>query len=102
MNHIDRIPGWLKALAASLWVAFVLAPIAAWLVHFHGGTAGWVVLACAIAIHVLILVRTAGENVPDAEYYRRKATPKRRRPSSQDLGFEYGQDNRIDERAKAV
>ena len=73
---LDRIPRWLKALAASLWVMFVLAPVGAWLMHEFGETAVWIALPCAIGLLTLFYIRQCGDELSDAEYYRRKAALK--------------------------
>jgi hypothetical protein len=76
LMDLDRIPRLLKALAASLWVTFVLAPLGAWLMHHHGDGAVWIALPCAIALYTFFYMRQSGDDVPDAEYYRRKASVK--------------------------
>lgn len=70
---IDRAPGWLKALAASLWVAFVLAPLLVWLVRHCGDAALWAALPPLLVAFTIFYVRLSDEDMPDAEYYRRKA-----------------------------
>jgi hypothetical protein len=70
---LDRIPRWLKALAASLWVMFVLAPVGAWLMHQFGDGAVWIALPCAIMLLAIFYRRQCGDDLSDAEYYRRKA-----------------------------
>ena len=71
---VDRLPAWLKALAAWLWAVFVLAPLFVWLSH-HLGDA--VLLAAALpglaVMYWLLHSRVSDEGIPDAEYYRRKA-----------------------------
>ena len=73
---LDRIPRWLKALAASLWVMFVLAPVGAWITQQFGDAAVWLALPAAIMLFALFYVRQCGDDIPDAEYYRRKAALK--------------------------
>ena len=69
----NQLPSWLKALAASLWVAFVLAAPVVWLMH-HCGDAALLALLPAVAVAFAIFrSRLADEDIPDAEYYRRKA-----------------------------
>jgi hypothetical protein len=70
---VDRLPGWLKALAASLWVTFVLAPLILWLMHRFGDVAVWIAPAALAAVFVTFHSRFSDEDIPDAEYYRRKA-----------------------------
>ena len=70
---IDRLPGWLKALAASLWVAFVFAPLFVWLVHHFGNTALWAAPPSLVAAFAIFRSRLVDEDISDAEYYRRKA-----------------------------
>ena len=73
---LDRIPRWLKALAASLWVMFVLAPAGAWLMHRFGDRAAWLTLPCAVVFFAIFHARQGRDDVSDAEYYRRKAAVK--------------------------
>jgi hypothetical protein len=70
---LDRIPRWLKALAASLWVLFVLAPVGVWLMHHFGDVAIWIAPPCAIVLFALFYMRQRDDDLSDAEYYRRKA-----------------------------
>ena len=74
---LDRLPAWLKALAASLWVAFVLAPVIVWLVHRFGDAAIWAALPALAAAFAIFHSHFADEDIPDAEYYRRKARTRR-------------------------
>jgi peptidoglycan/LPS O-acetylase OafA/YrhL len=70
---LDRLPASLKALAASLWVAFVLAPLVVWLTHHFGDAALWAMLPALAVAFAIFRSRLADEDIPDAEYYRRKA-----------------------------
>jgi peptidoglycan/LPS O-acetylase OafA/YrhL len=70
---LDRIPGWFKALAASLWVIFVFAPLIIWLTHHFGDAAIWAVLPALAAAFCVFYRRASDEDISDAEYYRRKA-----------------------------
>jgi hypothetical protein len=71
--RIDNAPVWLKALAASLWVAFVLAPVLVWLVHRFGDAALWAALPPVLVAFTIFHARLSEEDMTDAEYYRRKA-----------------------------
>lgn len=71
--RIDSMPVWLKALAVSLWVAFVLAPAFVWLVRRFGDAALWAALPPLLVAFTFFYARLSGEDMPDAEYYRRKA-----------------------------
>jgi hypothetical protein len=71
--RIDSIPVWLKALAVSLWVAFVLAPALVWLVRHFGDAALLAALPPLLVAFTICYARLSDEDVPDAEYYRRKA-----------------------------
>ena len=71
--NVDRLPGWLKALVASLWMIFVSAPLILWLTRRFGSAAIWVVLPLPVAAFWLFYSRASDEDIPDAEYYRRKA-----------------------------
>jgi hypothetical protein len=70
--RIDQTPVWLKAFAASLWVAFVLAPAFVWLVRHFGAVALWVALPPLLVAFTIFRARLSDEDMPDAEYYRRK------------------------------
>lgn len=70
---VERLPGWLKAIAASLWVLFVLAPLFVWLLHRMGGAALWIVLPAPALVFGVLYWRLYDDDIPDAEYYRRKA-----------------------------
>jgi hypothetical protein len=70
---LDRAPIWLKALAASLWVAFVLAPPFVWLANHFGEAAIWAAAPALALAYTVFHARLADEAIPDAEYYRRKA-----------------------------
>jgi peptidoglycan/LPS O-acetylase OafA/YrhL len=70
---IDRLPAWLKAFAASLWVAFVLAPLLLWLARHFGDATLWAALPTLAAAFAIFRLRLADEDISDAEYYRRKA-----------------------------
>lgn len=75
---VDRLPAWLKALAAWLWAVFVLAPLFVWLSH-HVNDA--VLLAAALPALAIMYwslhLRVSDEGISDAEYYRRKARGRR-------------------------
>ncbi len=70
---IDRAPGWLKALAASLWVAFVFGPLGVWLARHFGDAALWAALPLLAVVFMIFHSRLSDEDMSDAEYYRRKA-----------------------------
>lgn len=74
---LDRIPPWLKALAASFWVMFVLAPLIAYLTHRFGDAAVWTVVPVWVLAFVVLHTRSADDDISDAEYYRRKARNRR-------------------------
>ena len=71
--NLDRAPAWLKALAASLWVAFVLAPLFVWLTHHFGDIAIWAAVPALAVAFAIFRSRLADEDISAAEYYRRKA-----------------------------
>lgn len=75
--NLDRAPAWLKALAASLWVGFVLAPLVVWLVHHFGDAAIWAAVPALAVAFAIFRSRLADEDISDAEYYRRKAESRR-------------------------
>ena len=69
----DRIPPWLKAFAASLWIMFVLAPLIAWMAHRFGDAAVWAMLPAWAIGFCIVYARSTHDDIPDAEFYRRKA-----------------------------
>jgi len=71
--NIDAAPAWLKAFAASLWVAFVLAPLMVWLVRYLGDATLWVALLPLAVAFASFRSYLSDDDMPDAEYYRRKA-----------------------------
>lgn len=70
---VERLPGWFKALAASLWVMFVLAPLFVWLAHRFGSIALLTALPSLAVTFLVFRASASEEDTPDAEYYRRKA-----------------------------
>ena len=75
--NLDLAPAWLKALAASLWVAFVLAPLLVWLSHHFGDVAIWAAVPALAVAFAIFHSRLADEDISAAEYYRRKAMARR-------------------------
>ena len=71
--NIDAAPAWLKAFAASLWVAFVLAPLMVWLVRHFGDATLWMALPPLAFAFSIFRSHLSDDDIPDAEYYRRKA-----------------------------
>jgi hypothetical protein len=70
---IDRLPGWLKALAGSLWTLFVLAPLLVWLSRHFGDAVLFTALPVLAVVFRLFRSRLSDEDISEAEYYRRKA-----------------------------
>jgi peptidoglycan/LPS O-acetylase OafA/YrhL len=83
--NLDLAPAWLKALAASLWVAFVLAPLVVWLQHHFGDAAILAAVPTLAVAFAIFRSRLADEDISDAEYYRRKAKSRRSANSSAGL-----------------
>src|SRR5688572_21185719 len=69
---VNRIPGLLKALAASLWVLLVSAPPIIWLTYHFGDRVLWTALPAVLIAFGIFYARAFYEDVPDSEYYQRK------------------------------